>query len=213
MPHASPEPKHRFIAFDGVEGCGKSTQARLLAEALERRGLPVTLTREPGGTPVGARIRELLLDRQHHEMTPLTEVLLFCADRAQHVAEVIRPALAAGQIVVSDRFASSTAAYQAYAGGIGFEAFDQINAAATGGLLPDLTIILDADPAIGFSRKFGGDNNLGDRIERKSLEFHMKVREGFLQYTVRLGERCVVLDAAQSPAEVHCRVMGLVVGD
>jgi len=201
--------KHRFIVLDGVEGCGKSTQVDLLATALRSHRVPVVVTQEPGGTPVGVRIRELLLDRRHPEMTALTEALLFCADRTQHVAQIISPALEAGKIVISDRFAASTAAYQGYAGGLGFELFDRINSAATGELLPDMTIILDIEPSAGLERKFGADTGQGDRIEQKSLEFHRLVREGFTKYAKRLGERACVLDADRPPDLIHQAILDL----
>ncbi len=202
--------KYRFIVLDGGEGCGKSLQVRLLAESCERCGLPVVVTQEPGGSAVGAHIRDLLLDRRHLEMTPLTEAFLFCADRAQHVAEVINPALAAGKIVICDRFASSTFAYQGYAGGLGLELVDRINSVATGGLLPDVTLILDIDPSVGLMRKFGPDVHKGDRIELKSLQFHQRVREGFLRYADYLGERAFVLDADRPADVIHREILDIV---
>lgn len=188
----------RFIVFDGVEGCGKSTQARLLAEALNGRGERVVQTLEPGGTAIGEAIRALLLNPAFGEMHELTEAFLFCADRAQHVLEVVRPALEAGKTVISDRFASSTMVYQGYAGGLGAEAVEILTWYATRGLQPDLLVILDLDPAAGLRRKRG---DAADRIERKSLEFHERVRAGFRVYAETLGGRAVVLDADR-PAEV-----------
>ena len=195
-------PTGLFIVLDGVEGCGKSTQIRLLADHLRAQGREVVVTVEPGGTPVGQRVRELLLDPQYPEMTPLTEVLLFCASRAQHCDEVIRPALNAGKVVVCDRFASSTIVYQGIAGDVGLAIVRAINAAATGGLEPDLLIVLDLDPAAGMRRKFGDAAASGDRIEEKSLEFHQRVRQGFLDYAAECGPRAVVIAALNPPKRI-----------
>jgi dTMP kinase len=197
----------RFIVFDGVEGCGKSTQARLLAEALEAEGHQTVLTLEPGGTAVGEAVRHCLLNPAFEEMHELTEAFLFCADRAQHVLEVIRPALEAGKIVISDRYASSTMVYQGYAGGVGAEAIEVLNWYATRGLQPDLLIVLDLDPLVGLRRKRG---DLADRIERKSVEFHRRVRDGFVEYAQSLGPRAVVLDADRDPVAVAQDVLALV---
>lgn len=200
----------RFIVFDGVEGCGKSTQAKLLGEALAARGAQVVQTLEPGGTAIGEAIRALLLSPAYPEMHELTEAFLFCADRAQHVLEVIRPALETGKIVISDRFASSTMVYQGFAGGLGAEAVEVLTWYATRGLQPDLLVILDIDPAEGVRRKAGDQ---ADRIEQKSLEYHQRVRQGFVQYAEHLGGRAVVLDADR-PAEVIAEeVLGLVLGE
>lgn len=196
----------RFIVFDGVEGCGKSTQVRMLAEHLRARGHQVVVTHEPGGTPVGERIRALLLDPGHPEMSPLTELMLFCASRAQHCDQLIRPALAAGRLVICDRFASATVVYQGYAGGLGMEVAEQVNAVATGGLDPDLLFILDLDPAVGLQRKLGGHLAGADRIEGKSLDFHHRVREGFLRYAARHPESAVVIPGDGEPQAVHARV-------
>jgi dTMP kinase len=198
--------KPLFIVLDGVEGCGKSTQVKLLAARLEQDGAQVVVTHEPGGTPVGERIRTLLLDPAYPEMTALTEVMLFCASRAQHCAQIIAPALAAGKMVVCDRFASSTAVYQGYAGGLGMETIVGVNAVATGGLEPDLLVVLDLDPALGMRRKFGEKPAHGDRIEEKSAQFHQKVREGFLEYARLRPERSVVVSADAPPEEIGRRV-------
>ncbi len=173
---------HRFIVLDGVEGCGKSTQARLLAKALTQRGCDVVTTHEPGGTPAGERIREVLLDPAL-SMAALTEVLLFCASRAQHVAKVIRPALEDGKVVVCDRFSASTAAYQGYAGDLGFATFQKLDELATGGLHPDMTIILDLDPQVGIQRRLAETGKV-DRIERKPVERQWPVGD-----IVRLQDR------------------------
>jgi len=196
---------HRFIVLDGVEGCGKSTQARLLAEALTQRGCEVVTTHEPGGTPAGERIREVLLDPAL-SMAALTEALLFCASRAQHVAKVIRPALEDGKVVVCDRFSASTAAYQGYAGDLGFDTFQKLDELATGGLEPDMTIILDLDPEIGRQHKLEQSGNM-DRIEQKSKQYHQRVREGFGEYARQMGSAAVVIDANQSIERVHADIL------
>lgn len=200
---------YRFIVLDGVEGAGKTTQVARLAAALRMTGEDVLVTFEPGGTPVGAVVRALLLSPEYPEMTPLTEALLFCASRAQHCEEVIRPALAAGRVVLCDRFSASTFAYQGHAGAVGEELVETLDAAATGGLVPDMTIILDLPPEEGLRRKFGTDapgDGDGDRIERNTLEFHRRVRAGFHEYARRYPERTVIIDASGREEEVFAAV-------
>jgi len=204
----------RFIVLDGGEGCGKSTQLARLAEALRAEGHDPAVTHEPGGTVIGESIRALLLSPEHAEMDALTETMLFCASRAQHVQQIIRPALDAGRVVLCDRFDAATFAYQGHAGGQGVELVERLSAAATGGLCPDLTIILDLDPAVGMTRKFGEEaaGDLGDRIERNKMAFHEKVREGFGLYAERHADRCAVVDASRSPDEIFAdmaRLLGL----
>ncbi len=200
----------RFVVIDGGEGCGKSTQIQLLAEHLRALGHVVTVTREPGGTPVGERIRALLLDPAHPEMDPVTEVLLFCASRAQHCRELILPALERGEIVLCDRFSESTAAYQGFAGGLGFDIVRQVNDVATGGLEPDLLVILDLDPIVGLRRKAGEHAHDADRIEQRSLDFHQRVREGFLEYARMYPGFTRIVDASAPADVVHEVLRGLV---
>lgn len=199
----------RFIVFDGVEGCGKSTQARLLGEALEAEGRRVVLTLEPGGTAIGEAVRHCLLNPAFEEMHELTEAFLFCADRAQHVLEVVEPALEAGSIVISDRYSSSTIVYQGLAGGLGAETVEMLNNVATRGLQPDLLVVLDLDPIVGLRRKRG---DLADRIERKSLDFHRRVRDGFIDYAQSLGDRAVIVDADRDAVAIANDILGLVLG-
>jgi len=203
----------RFIVFDGVEGCGKSTQLARVAEALRATGHDPVLTHEPGGTPVGEGVRSLLLAPEYPEMDPLTEIFLFCASRAQHVQQIIAPALEAGRMVLCDRFDAATVAYQGHAGGQGVELVERISGEATGGVTPDLTVVLDLDPTVGMKRKFGPEafegNEEADRIERQELAFHEKVREGFLSYADRHRERCAVVDASQMPDAVFGEISGL----
>ena len=205
---------YRFIVLDGVEGAGKSTQLARLAEALRAAGEDVLVTVEPGGTPVGEAIRALLLSPDYPEMTPLTEVFLFCASRAQHVGQVIRPALAAGRLVLCDRFSAATFAYQGHAGEAGDELVVALDEAATGGLAPDMTIILDLPPEEGLRRKFGEGSGgaHADRIERNALEFHRRVRAGFHAYARRYPERTAIIDAARGEDEVFaaiCAALGI----
>jgi len=203
----------RFIVLDGVEGCGKSTQLERLATALRELGEDPVVTHEPGGTPVGEAIRSVLLSPEYPQMTVLTEMLLFCASRAQHVQQVIMPALDEGRRVLCDRFSAATFAYQGYAGGGGAEMVEQLDAWATGGLVPDLTVILDLPVEEGLRRKFGEQwreaPTMGDRIEQNDPEYHRLVREGFLAYADRYPERTVVVDADREPDEVFAELAGL----
>ena len=204
---------YRFIVLDGVEGAGKSTQLARLAETLRDAGEDVLVTIEPGGTPIGDAIREILLSPLYPEITPLTEIFLFCASRAQHCYEVIRPALDAGRFVLCDRFTAATFAYQGYAGEAGEELVVRLDAEATRGLVPDMTIILDLPPEKGLLRKFGaGEADAADRIERNAADFHEHVREGFHRYAQRYPDRTAIVDASGSEDEVFsrvCEVLGI----
>ncbi len=167
----------RFIVLDGPDGCGKSTQTRILSESLVRRGFRVRTVRDPGATRVGEKVRKILLDRVHTELTPMAECLLFMASRAQLINEKIRPALLAGEIVLCERWVTSTICYQGYAGGLDPEAILRLSEIATDGLVPDLTLILDVDAGKGIRRLSGTP----DLVESRSLEFHERVRAGFLR--------------------------------
>lgn len=188
----------RLIVLDGPDGCGKSTQRTRLVEWLRRAGLDATEVREPGGTAIGERIREILLDPACSEMDLRCEMLLYMASRSQLCRERILPALSAGGTVVSDRFLSSTLAYQGTAGGLSFAEIAAVGEVATGGLRPDLTVILDVDERIAATRMAAER----DRIEQRSPEFHRRVREGFLEQARRWPDRYAVLDASRSPDEV-----------
>ena len=190
-----------FITFEGVEGAGKTTQVQRLAEAL---GPAVVLTREPGGTLVAERIRDIFLTSDG--ITAMTELLLIAAARAQHVDEVIRPALEANQIVICDRFTDATVAYQGYRGGIDLELIHHLNRVATGGLTPDLTFILDLSPEIGLQRQQTSETHR-DRLDREPLERHRKVREGYLSAAKADPDRVKLIDAAQSPDAVHAAIL------
>ena len=191
-----------FVTFEGVDGSGKSTQARLLAERLRAEGREVVLTREPGGTQLGERIRELLLEGG--DVSPWAEAALFAASRAQHVAEVIGPALARGAVVVCDRYVDSSLAYQGVARGLGLERVLELNLAAVGGLLPDRTFLLAVDPAVAAARR----GRAPDRIEDAGAAFHERVEAGYRQVAARFPERVVVVDGAQPPAAVAEEVHG-----
>jgi dTMP kinase len=196
-----------FITFEGPEGGGKSTQARLLAEQLQREiARPVLLVREPGGTPIGDQIRTILHDLKNTEMDAHAELLLYSASRAQLVSQVIGPHLARGGVVLCDRYADSTIAYQGYGRGLDREALAQITAFATGGLTPDLTLFLDIDPARGLARrKQGGEE--WNRMDALELAFHTRVREGYRMLIANQPERWVTIDADKPPEAVQHAIL------
>lgn len=200
-----------FITFEGVEGCGKSTQVRRLVEALTQAGRPVYVTREPGGTVIGESIRAILLDSANTTLCKETEVLLYAAARAQHVADVIRPKLAEGVIVISDRYADATTAYQGAARGFSAEQLASLHQLATDNLQPQLTIILDVPVADGLSRVLQRAIDAGsrayDRLESEPLDFHEAVRAAYLKLAQESPERIRVIDGRQTPDEVHAEIM------
>jgi dTMP kinase len=187
-----------FIAFEGVEGAGKGTQVKLLEEHLRSLGHDVLITREPGGTDLGEHLRELLLDPQTGHVDARTEALLFAASRSQHVAAVIRPALAAGKIVISDRYVDSSLAYQGWARGLGEQDVLTLNVWATQGLFPDLVILLHVEPELGLLRS----TEAMDRMELEGGDFHAKVADAFLKIAEEHPERFVVIDSDKEPAQV-----------
>jgi dTMP kinase len=188
-----------FITFEGVEGAGKSTQARLLAERLRvQNGAHVLLTREPGDGPLGIRLRSLVLTPPDGiDVAELAELFIMLADRAQHVASAIRPALDAGSHVVCDRYIDSSVAYQGHGRGLDIARIEELNAFATGGLIPDRTILLDIDPAVGLARQ-----KERNRMEAEDIAFHQRVRDGFSEIAKRHPERFLVIDAARSETEL-----------
>jgi dTMP kinase len=192
-----------FFAFDGVDGAGKSTQIARFVGWLEAQGRAVTLCRDPGGTELGEAIRELLLGHRHADMSLRTEALLYMAARAQLVAEVIKPALAAGRVVVSDRFLLSNVVYQGHAGGLEPQALWEIGRTATGGILPDITFVLDLPADVAFQR-LGGQT---DRIESRGVQFQERVRAGFLAEARRDPARIKIIDALGSADNVAARVL------
>lgn len=195
-----------FISFEGPEGSGKTTQIALLAGWLRQQGLAVATTREPGGTAIGDRVRAILLDHAASEMSAETEVLLFSAARAQHVREVIGPWLASGGVVLCDRFADSTLAYQGYGHQLPLDQLAVITAFATGGLRPDVIVFLDVDVQSGLRRKqqhANGDAGQWDRMEAFTLAFHQRVRAGYLAMAAADPARWLVVDANRSVEEVQ----------
>lgn len=195
-----------FVTFEGPEGSGKTTQIQLLDRALRARGLQVVCTREPGGTAIGEQIRAVLHAHENAAMVPAAEVLLYSADRAQHVREVVAPALRRGDIVVSDRYAESTLAYQGYGRGLDMEALRHITAFATDGLRPDLVVYLDLDVEVGLQRK-RREQAMGrgewNRMDQQEVAFHRRVREGYLTMAREEPRRWLVVDAARSIETVH----------
>jgi len=197
-----------FLSFEGIEGTGKSTQARLLFERLREKGFDAVLTEEPGGTKIGHKIRELLLSPDHQEMTPLTELLLYFASRTQHLAQVIIPAVNRGAVVITDRFTDSTIAYQGYGRGIALHLLHSLDTIATEGMQPDITLLLDLDVETGLGRNRG--INKTDRIELEDIRFHKRVRNGFLELAAQQPERIKLIDASLEKEEVRKRVLDLV---
>lgn len=188
-----------FITFEGGEGSGKSVQAKALYRRLLKLAIPAILTHEPGGTPFGKRLGRWLKWAQGADIPPLVEPLLFNASRAQLVAEVIKPSLDKGKVVISDRYADSTTAYQGYGRGLDLQMVRAINNAATQGLKPDLTILLDMSAEDGLARKTGREK---DRFEQEDSVFHQRVRQGYLQLAADEPQRWFVVDAAQSKQKI-----------
>ncbi|NLX37437.1 MAG: dTMP kinase [Chloroflexi bacterium] len=199
-----------LVALEGPDGSGKSTQLCLLREVLEGRQLDVVWTREPGGTVIGEQIRTVLHDLANDAMLPITEALLYSAARAQHVAEVIRPALARGALVITDRYAASTLAYQGYGHGLDIDMLRQITVLVTGGVIPDLTIYLDLPAERGLERKLV-DRSAGqgewNRMDQQALVFHRAVRAGYLEMAQAETERWLVLDADDTMQAIHQQIM------
>ena len=191
-----------FVSFEGIDGCGKTTQLRLLQTALENRNLEVVSTREPGGTPLAEQVRRFLLEGRD-SLDARAEMLLFAAARAQHVSQLIRPALERGAWVLSDRFVDSSEAYQGAGLGLNVSQIRAVNAFATGGLLPDITLFVDVSPEVGAARRAG---ERGDRIEARGLEFQRLVRNGFLEIA-RREARFRVVDGEQTREQIHAQIL------
>jgi dTMP kinase len=214
----------KFITFEGLDGTGKSTQMRKLAASLRAAGHKVVETREPGGTVTGEKIRRVLLDSATESLSPLAEMALMFASRAQHIAEVIQPALEHGQIVLCDRFTDSTEAYQGGGRKLGSEAVLKLQRVLCGDLQPDLTILLDSDPAMSVGRarrrnrraSHGAGQNAGkhhadeNRFEQQNRAFFARVREGYLAIAAREPQRVVAVDASGTPAQTHRRILEVV---
>lgn len=196
-----------FITFEGIEGSGKSTQISRLLHYLMNSGRSATLTREPGGTPIGDQIRKILLDPANRLLDPTAELLLYAASRAQHLREIIRPALDAGRIVLCDRFSDATLAYQGYGRGLSIATIRELDRIVTAGLRPRLTVLLDIDAATGVGRARGRNTAQclhGEaRFENEELSFHNRVRDGYLDLAKQEADRIRIVDAARTPEEIQ----------
>ena len=194
-----------LVTFEGIEGCGKTTQVGLTKAFIEEQGYPCLVTQEPGGVPLGQEIRRLLLDKTDLRIDPLAELFLLEANRAQHVAEVIRPALKKGLLVLCDRYTDATVAYQGAGRGVEASLIEQMNQAATGGLTPQMTILLDCPVAVGMARAKGED-----RFEREDIAFHERVRKGYLQIARQEPQRVQVLSGEGTQMEIQERIRALI---
>ena len=203
-----------FITFEGIEGSGKSTQISRLLHYLMNSGRPATLTREPGGTPIGDQVRKVLLDPANKLLDPTAELLLYAASRAQHLREVIRPALDAGRVVLCDRFSDATLAYQGYGRGLSIAVIRELDRIVTAGLRPRLTVLLDIDAATGVGRARGRNTSQGlhgeARFENEELSFHNRVRNGYLELAKQEPGRIRIVDAARTPDEIQDDVRRIV---
>jgi dTMP kinase len=197
----------KFITFEGCEGCGKSTQVRLFNEYLTKEGIPHIFTREPGGEKISEEIRRILLDANNAEMTDECEALLYAASRVQHLNDRVEPALAAGKLVVCDRYVDSSLAYQGYGRGLGVDFVSGVNAYALKNYLPDVTIFIDLTPEAAFKRKHGADEN--DRLEQAGMAFHKRVYDGFKQVAAAYPQRFVCVDGNQTPEEIFAEVLAV----
>ena len=194
-----------LIAFEGIEGAGKSTQLRLAAAALRTRGVTLVETREPGGTSIGAELRRIVMQLSDPPPAPLTELLLYLADRAQHLAEVITPAIARAAVVLTDRFSASTIAYQGFARQLDIDTVSRLDAIVRGGVAPACTILLDCPVAVGLQRAQGDD-----RFHREQLEFHERVRRAFLSLAEADTDRYCILDSTAPTEQIHQQVMAAI---
>lgn len=199
-----------FITFEGGEGAGKSTQMAMLASSLSASGHDVVMTREPGGSPGAEAVRHVILSGLAEPYGPVLEAILFATSRNDHVEQVIRPAVAAGKIVISDRFADSSRVYQGMSGALDYDFVEQLQQLAINGMVPDLTIIMDIDPNIGLQRAAIRRAGPADRFEKETVAMHQKRREGFLTIAEREPNRCVVIDATQDQAKIASDILALV---
>ena len=195
----------KFITFEGADGCGKSTQLKLLSEYLTKNNVEHVFTREPGGGKISEAIREILLNGKNAEMTDECEALLYAAARIQHLADRVEPALAQGKLVVCDRYVDSSLAYQAYARGLGTAFISRINAKALEKYPPDVTVFIDLTPEDAFRRKHGADEN--DRLEQAGMAFHKRVYEGYKALEKAYPQRIVAVDGKQTPQEIFSQVL------
>ncbi|HEY6330877.1 MAG TPA: dTMP kinase [Blastocatellia bacterium] len=204
-----------FITFEGIDGSGKSSHLKRAAAALTGLGHEPVVTREPGGTPIGEQIRALLLSRDSREISPESETILYASDRAEHVRKVVLPALAAGRFVLCDRYVDSTVAFQGYGRGIDFTLICDLNRIATGGLVPDLTILLDVDPAVARQRLEaraapGSAKKPADRFDDEDHDFHSRVRAGYFKLAESTPDRIRVVNTSVGVDEAHDRVMQII---
>jgi dTMP kinase len=200
-----------FITLEGIEGSGKTTQIDHIVKFLDQKGIPHLTTREPGGTSIGAKIRSILLDPENHALAPVSELLLYAADRAQHLETYVKPALDAGKTVICDRYYDATTVYQGYARGLDLNLIAQLHCLCCGNLMPDITFLLDLPPEIGLKRAWkqidnGNRSAYETRFEQETLAFHRKVREGYLQLARNEPKRFFIIDAVQEACHVSERV-------
>ena len=195
----------KFITFEGCDGCGKSTQLRLLSQYLTENGIPHIFTREPGGGKISEAIRDILLNGKNMEMTDECEALLYAASRVQHLSDRVEPALSEGKLVICDRYVDSSFAYQAYARGLGLDFITKINAFALEKYLPDVTVFIDLTPEDAFKRKHGADEN--DRLEKAGMEFHKRVYAGYKAVAAADPHRIACVDGRQTPKEIFADVL------
>ena len=198
-----------FITFEGTDGTGKTTQIQRLAADLRCANYDVCLTHEPGGTPISEQIRDMLLNPDHSEMAATTELLLYTASRAQHVSEVIKPALESGKIVISSRFADAMVVYQGYGRGLDLERINHLNQIATDGVTPDVTFVLDLPVEIGLQRVQKSRGGL-DRLEREKIEFHRRLREGYQTLAKQEPQRIKIIDAQVDPEQVYAQIQAVI---
>jgi len=201
-----------FITLEGIEGSGKTTQIKNIVEFLENNGYDCVITREPGGTKIGEKIRSILLDPKNRDMAPACELLLYCSDRVQHIKELINPALSEGKTVICDRFFDATLVYQGYARGLDIDLITGLHEMTVDGLKPDITILLDLLPEIGLSRAWeqidNGSRSVGEtRFEKETLAFHEKIRAGYLELARLEPKRFCVIDASKSENQVKQQII------
>ena len=197
----------KFITFEGCDGCGKSTQLKMMSEYLTKEGIAHIFTREPGGGKISEAIREILLSGKNSEMTDECEALLYAAARAQHLSDRVEPALAKGELVICDRYVDSSLAYQAYARGLGVDFITKINAFALENYLPDVTVFIDLTPEAAFRRKKGADAD--DRLEQAGMEFHKRVYAGYKKLAQKNPDRFVCVDGNQTPEQIFNQIVAV----
>lgn len=200
-----------FITFEGIEGCGKTTQIEKLTNHFHKRNIPTLCTREPGGSKLGQHLRQILLNPENNDLHPISELFLYLADRTQHINSVIKPNLQTGKVVISDRFFDSTVVYQGYGRKLDKKMLLQLNKIAIGDLKPDITILLDIEPEIGLerARKRNQAENIQNkegRFEMEDISFHRIIRQGFLDWATQNSDRFVIIDASQTPEAIFSQI-------